>query len=252
MKYDIAFSFASEQKKIVEEFKAELQLLGLKVFVDDDHPELFVFNYVPDVLKQIYDDENTAMLIFLSKDYAKKEFPLYEGHIASDRLIKGKKLGIIRVDDTVLPWLPSSLHFFDIRKNDTEYICQAIYQAIKGADNINLVNLFNHLNDNLALETDDFVTKYSSKTCHIYRVLTHDNASIKIVLCSEEKCILFFCDVLCADMSIPFAEISLKDSEYSFYNMGISETDKTIQKFISEEKLLCSVISEIMNFAEKI
>lgn len=252
MKYDIAFSFASEQKEIVEKYKKELQRLGLNVFVDDDHPELFVFNYVPDILKQIYDDENTTMLIFLSEDYAKKEFPLYEGHIASDRLIKGKNLGIIRIDDAELSWLPNSFHFFDIRKYDMSYICHAIYKAIKNQTNVDINHLFEHLNDTLFSTVDCFVKRHSSKSCIIYHISMHENMSIKVILCAKENSILFFSNISCIDMTIPFAEIMLKNEEYVFYNMGISETSPTIQKFISEENLLSTVVSEIKNYVEKI
>ena len=75
---------------------------------------------------------------------------------------------------------------------------------------------------------------------------------IKTVLCTEEKSILLFSDTLCVDMSIPLAAIELRDNEYIFYNMGISETNKTIRKFILEEKLLYYIISEIKGFVEKI
>lgn len=131
MDFDIAFSYASEQIEIVNEFKQKLTSLGLNVFLDTEHPELFVFNNVPEVLKSVYDDENTAMLIFLSNDYIKKNFTKFEGHIALDRLLEGKKISIIRIDDSELPWLPSSHHFFDIRKNNINYICNAILSALK-------------------------------------------------------------------------------------------------------------------------
>lgn len=51
-KYDIAFSYASEQRKIIEKYEKKLKELGLKVFIDIEHPELFVFNHVPDILKK--------------------------------------------------------------------------------------------------------------------------------------------------------------------------------------------------------
>ena len=245
MKYDITFSFASEQKEIVEEFKNELQRLGLKVFVDEEHPELFVFKHVPDVLKQIYNDENTVMLIFLSEDYVRKDFTAYEGHIASDRLISRKKIEIIRVDDAELPWLPCSCHYFDIRKNETSYICQAICQAIVGEADRNLSQLFRCINDNLVLEKDSIIPKYSSETCYIYWITAHKNTNLRIILLSEENSILFFSDILCADMSIPFAEINLKDNIYILYNMGFFENGKAMQKYVSEEKLLEHVVSRI-------
>lgn len=254
MKYDVAFSFASEQKEIVEEFKKKLQNLRLKVFVDDDHPELFVSGYVPDILKDIYINESKLMIIFLSQDYVSKKFPSYEGHIALDRLISGKKVEIIKLDDAEMPGLPDSLHFFDLRdvNHDTSYICEAIYHAISGADCINLGRLFDNLNIQLASNTKYYNKKYASKTCYIYEIPKRNNICIKIVLCTEEKSILFFSDTLCVDMSIPLAAIELSDNEYIFYNMGISETNKTICKFILEEELLYYIISEIKGFAEKI
>ena len=91
-KYDIAFSYASEQREIIKKFEKKLMELGLKVFIDIEHPELFVFKHVPDILKKIYEDSEIVMLIFLSKDYVNKDFTKYESHIAFDRLLSDKRL----------------------------------------------------------------------------------------------------------------------------------------------------------------
>ena len=115
-RYHIAFSYASEQKEIVDNFAEKFQKLGLDVFIDTEHPELFVFKHVPDILKSIYDDEEVVMLIFLSEDYVKKDFTKYESYIAFDRLLKEKRLAIIKLDSSTLSWLPPSFFYYDINK----------------------------------------------------------------------------------------------------------------------------------------
>ena len=115
-KFDIAFSYASEQKMIIKQYSEKLEKLGLKVFIDTEHPELFVFKHVPDILKEIYDDEKIVMLVFLSHDYIKKDFTKYESYIAFERLLAKKRLAIVKLDDSTLSWLPASFFCYDKNK----------------------------------------------------------------------------------------------------------------------------------------
>ena len=245
-KFDIAFSYASEQNQIVETFKTVLENMGLSVFVDTDHPELFVFQHVPDVLKEIYDDNDTAMLIFLSEDYIRKDFTKYEGHIAFDRLLKEKRLSIVKLDDAVLPWLPSSLHFFDMRKNSVNFICQALYTAIRGECIPDINNCFQSLKDYLIINCRNIKVTMDSETCMIFCTTPKERINIKLTCNTEQQEILIYYNAPHIEESIfSIAEIERTENKFIFYNKGISDSDQLISEFVSETELNHKILAQI-------
>lgn len=252
MDFDIAFSYASEQIEIVNKFKQKLTSLGLNVFLDTEHPELFVFNNVPEVLKSVYDDENTAMLIFLSNDYIKKNFTKFEGHIALDRLLEGKKISIIRIDDSGLPWLPSSHHFFDIRKNDINFICNAISSALKKSNSpLDTEKVFVALNMHLNKE-ENFIEDQEIKSCYIYKVSSKTNSRLKINYCPKQNKIAIYFYSIDVEPLFPIAEISTLDNSYILFNRGISNDLSLTSNYKCEGELLETLIKSLNEFVVKI
>ena len=251
--FDIAFSYASEQSKIVEVYKKKLEELGLSVFIDTDHPELFVFKHVPEVLKKIYDDNETAMLIFLSEDYARKDFTKYEGHLAFDRLLTEKRLAIIRIDDTKLPWLPSSLHFFDIQKYSIDSICLALYVSIKGEYLADMKTLFENMKSYLMRNCKYINIRLNSETCMIFNISSDEKSYIKINYSSEAQSILFFYNSShIEETSFSVAEIYKNENKFVLYNKGICNSGDLISEFVSENELCCRVSSYLNNFLENL
>lgn len=252
MKYDIAFSYASEQIEIVNKFKKRLTMLGLEVFIDDEHPELFVFNNVPEVLKSIYENSDTAMLIFLSEEYTKKNFTMFEGHIALDRLIKGEKISVIRIDDSKLPWLPASHHFFDIRKKDITYICNAIASALKkNTSTFSAKNFFNSLNRRLSQE-EVFIEDQKKLSCCVYKISGKTNERIKINYYDDQEKIAIFYYSNDIEPLFPIAEITVSDNSYVLLNSGVSEKLSLLDNYFQEEELLDKIAETLNEFLEKI
>ena len=250
VKYDIAFSYASEQKSIVDEFKIKLQELGLKVFVDSDHPERLVFKHVANVLKPIYEDEDVAMIIFLSEDYARKNFTMYESWIAFDRLLNGQKLEIIRIDDAVLSWLPNSIHHFDIRKNDTDFICDAIYCAIKGSTLQNAAELFVVLSDYITQNCTNLEIISSSEKCNIFKLIRKENAYIKIIYSEKESCISIFHYSSYIESLFTIGEIYINERKFTFINKGIFESAPVSVEFSNNIKLMEYIVKAVCCFEE--
>lgn len=249
-KYDIAFSYASEQRKIIKKYEKKLKELGLKVFIDVEHPELFVFNHVPDILKKIYDDSETVMLIFLSRDYAKKDFTKYEGHIAFDRLLTDKRLTIIKLDDSTLPWLPSSLFYYDINKYSFEEICGSLYSAIKGYQIPKLQILFKNVNNFLKSKFKEINCSLNTETCVIYRINLLDNEKIKITLNEGlDKILLFVCTDL--ECLFPVAEVYILKKNIVLENRGISHKLDLVKKYLNEDEMLCDLYNIIAHLLDK-
>ena len=255
--YDIAFSYASEQSSLVEQYKKELQAMGIKVFIDTEHPELFVFNYVPDVLKRIYESEEIAMLIFLSEDYAKKDFTMYESRIGFERLLKGQRIEIIRIDDSTLPWLPDSVHYFDIRKNDMKYICNALCRSLPQNSVLKILNieeLFITISEYIDQNCNSIKKSYTSKECIIYQLTEKENAYIKFNCCDSEKNISIFCSSTNAEPLFSVVEIYIdeKKKSYILYNKGILESESVFVNFPNTDtKGLLSVVQKAIKKIEE-
>lgn len=247
--FDIAFSYAVEQNEVINEFKTRLEELGLKVFIDTEHPELFVFKYVPDVLKEIYDNEKIAMLIFISKEYINKNFTKYEGHIAMDRLLMEKRTSIVKIDDSTLPWLPSTFHYFDLHKYSINYICQALFTAIKGTYLVNIEKVFNTFKDDVMSKCSMLKISLDTKSCLIFNVLNSEKSYLKINCSPEEQLISFFySSSLVEEITYPIAEIQKNETNFVYFNKGISETHDLKSEFISVKELIDQVLSDLMVF----
>lgn len=249
-RYHIAFSYASEQKDIVNNVAVKFQKFGLKVFIDTEHPELFVFNHVPDILKSIYDDHEVVMLIFLSKDYVKKDFTKYEGHIAFERLLTNKKLAIIKLDSSTLPWLPSSFFYYDINKYTLDQICESIYKAIKGCQITNIEDLFQNTNNFLTCNVQKINRSFNSKTCVIYNMEPYNKNKIKIVLFEDLKRILIY-HYINVDSPFPIAEIYISDKNIVLENRGFSDTLGLVKKYFNENELQQDLSKIITNLLGK-
>lgn len=249
-KYDIAFSYASEQREIIEKYEKKLKELGLKVFIDIEHPELFVFKHVPDILKKIYDDSEIVMLIFLSKDYINKDFTKYESHIAFDRLLTDKRLTIVKLDDSMLSWLPSSFFYYDIHKYSFDEICGSLYSAIKKYQIPELQIIYKNINNFLKSKFQKMDCLLNKDTCVIYSIDLLHNKKIKITLNEGLDKILLF---LCAELEclFPIAEIYISEKSIVLENRGISPKFDLFKKYCNEEVLQSDLYQIIDNILEK-
>ena len=251
--FDLGFSYATEQLELVNSYRKKLSDRGLSVFIDTEYPEYFISEHVPDTLKTIYEELNTVMVIFLSEDYARKSFTKYEGHIAAERLIGEKRLIIIRIDDAKLPWLMSTYHFFDVRKQNDEYICDAIFRYIKhikrgSACSIRDVfaKIIQKINDRCYLIKEI----NSSEFCKIYSSVTNNNSFLKVKYSIEDNKILFFNYDSCFEALLPICEIFISENNFIFLNKGIIEAGDLFYEFKSELELTNFVVDAVNKFGE--
>lgn len=250
-KYDIAFSYASEQREIIKQYSEKLQRLGLSVFIDTEHPELFVFNHVPETLKSIYDNDEIVMLIFLSKEYVNKDFTKYESHIAFDRLLTEKRLSIIKLDASTLSWLPSSFFYYDINKYTCDEICQSLYNAIRKYQIPNIENLFKGINEFILSNFQNFNCLLANKTCVIYNIESTKQNKIKITLNVGLHRILFYY-YKNTDTPFPIAEIYISEKSIVLENRGFPNTFVLEKRYHNENELQSDLKTVINNLLEKL
>lgn len=132
-KYDIGISYASEQRKYVQQLTDSLDKVGLKYFVDYNEPELLWGAYIPEALRKIYIEESQIVLVILSSEYTEKAYTKFESRIACERELSGDSFLIIKTDDVTLPWLNSTYGFINSSKYSTEEIAILLKKKLQVA-----------------------------------------------------------------------------------------------------------------------
>ena len=80
-KYDVAVSYASEQRPYVERFVARLQSQKMRVYYDRNAQAKMVGKILDQELHRIYLQESNCCILFLSNAYVEKPVTRYESQI---------------------------------------------------------------------------------------------------------------------------------------------------------------------------
>ena len=114
--YDVGLSFAGEQRWYVRQVAYDLKARDIRVFYYDYEQErLWGKNLYPH-LSDIYQHKCRFCVIFVSKEYATKDWPNLELRSAQARALKEKQEYILpaRFDDTEVPGLLDTVHYIDL------------------------------------------------------------------------------------------------------------------------------------------
>ena len=74
-KYNVAVSYASEQRSYVERFVKRLHSLKLQVYYDRDEQAQMVGKILDQELHKIYIQQSRHCVLFLSNEYIKNQLP---------------------------------------------------------------------------------------------------------------------------------------------------------------------------------
>jgi len=128
--FDVALSFAGEDKKIVEPYAQHLKARGLRVFLySDQQAELWGADlYVK--LDEIYRVRAMFCIMFISKHYATKLWTNHERKSAQERAFRENKEYIlpVRLDDTEIPGLRETVGYIDLRSTSVEELAKITLQ----------------------------------------------------------------------------------------------------------------------------
>lgn len=130
--YDIAVSFAGEDRPIAEKLASLLVVNGLNVFYDEYEQanlwgkDLYVH------LSKIYKDEAKYCLILVSEHYAKKQWTNHERRAAQARAFTESSEYILplRLDDAQVDGILDTVGFLDYRKVPEEKIVDSVVRKV--------------------------------------------------------------------------------------------------------------------------
>lgn len=103
--YEVALSFAGQQRHYVEEVARALHSLGIAVFYDESETVSLWVKFITEELQRIYEKDSDLVVLFISKEYVEKAWPRHERRAALSRAIhqSGEYVLPVRFDDTEFP-----------------------------------------------------------------------------------------------------------------------------------------------------
>jgi TIR domain len=112
-RYDVALSFAGEDRDYVEAVATALMNKGLRVFYDRFEEADLVGRNLVDHLSDVYQSRARLCVVFVSRAYAQKPFPRLERQAAQATALLAEQPYIIpvRLDDTEVPGLLSTVAY---------------------------------------------------------------------------------------------------------------------------------------------
>lgn len=114
-RYDVALSFAGEQRKYVEEVADYLRSSGINVYYDEHNTNSNWGKSLIELTNNIYAEKSDSVVLFISKDYCSKKWPKLEAEQTLKARNEGKiKILPVRFDDSVLPGLDENIQYLKI------------------------------------------------------------------------------------------------------------------------------------------
>lgn len=130
--FDVAPSFAEQDRAQVEPIVRRLEELGVKVYYDEDQ---VVARWGLDLVEHIVETlthKVRYVLMFASRHYVGHKWAQHERRTAQARALELQNEYVlpIKLDDTEVPGLLSTIGFLDRRKHTVDVIAQAVVEKL--------------------------------------------------------------------------------------------------------------------------
>jgi hypothetical protein len=127
-RWDVALSFAGAQRDYVEQVARELKARGVRCFYDADERIELWGRFLAEELPAIYGEQAAAVVMFVSAEYAAREWTRLERRTALARAVRERQEYVLpaRFDDTSLPGLPSDMVTVDLRTRTPQQFADMI------------------------------------------------------------------------------------------------------------------------------
>jgi hypothetical protein len=116
--YQVALSFAGEDRDYVDKVANYLKNNNISVFYDEFEEDKLWGKNLYDYLSDIYKNKARYTVMFISKHYKNKVWTNHERKSAQARALKNNKEYILpaKFDDTEIPGLDSTIHYINLKK----------------------------------------------------------------------------------------------------------------------------------------
>ncbi len=132
--YELALSFAGENRPFIDEVAQELSALGVKFFYDAYEQVNLLGKDLVAHFGAIYRDRANFCAMFISHHYVRKAWPQLERQHAQARALAERREYIlpIRLDDAEVPGLSPTIGYVDARGRTAKEIAGILFRKIRG------------------------------------------------------------------------------------------------------------------------
>ena len=132
--YEVALSFAGEDRPYVDDVASSLQRAGVRIFYDRDKVGELWGKDLYEYLRYVYAEASEYVVMFISKAYARSLWATHERKSAQARAFDASKDYILpaRFDDTEIPGLLKTTGFVDLRHKAPEELASLIREKLAG------------------------------------------------------------------------------------------------------------------------
>ncbi len=130
--YDVALSFAGEDRGFVDKIANHLRQNGVKVFYDKYFEVNLWGKDLYTYLGEVYSKKSRYCVLFISKHYNKKIWTNHEREFAQERAFReiNEYILPVRIDNVEIPGLKSTVGFISASKHDSRQIADLIMLKI--------------------------------------------------------------------------------------------------------------------------
>lgn len=132
VKFDIALSFAGENRKYVDEVATSLKNKGISVFYDLFEEEKLWGKNLYDYLSDIYQNQARYTIMFISESYKQKLWTNHERQAMQSRAFQESQEYVLpaRFDDTEIAGVLPTVGYIDLRTKSPEEFVQIIERKL--------------------------------------------------------------------------------------------------------------------------
>lgn len=132
-KYDVALSFAGEDREVVEQIAIKLAENNIQVFYDEFEKTKLWGKRLSTHFQTIYGENTCFVVVFVSKEYSLKDWTNFEFSIARGEAKFRNTEFILPVilDNTPLFGLPEDMAYLDLEAEGVDGIVDAVINKIK-------------------------------------------------------------------------------------------------------------------------
>ncbi len=135
--FDVALSFAGEQRDYVKQVATILEGKGLKVFYDEFYQSQLWGKDLGEYLQQVYYSKAGWCIMFISNEYLAKMWPSHERQSAVARQVKQRGeyiLPVIFDDGLEVPGVNFTIGYQDARKLKPEQVAELFLKKLEKED----------------------------------------------------------------------------------------------------------------------
>lgn len=131
-KYDIALTFAGEDRATAVRIAELLQERGISVFYDEFEKADLWGKDLYEYLADIYTNQARYCIMLISSHYAKKLWTTHERKSAQARAFRERSEYIlpVKLDDTIIPAVSETIGYIDLRETPVEELIDIVFRKL--------------------------------------------------------------------------------------------------------------------------